>query len=243
MPYNRTNSSTGIEMGIMRGSSNSASPPVNFFLPFLCVFFLISCSSTPKIPDQAKQKTEKPTAKSDGEKRVAAWKELIASKQNVPEDRKLALANDFINRLIFVDDIDHWGQQDYWATPLETISSGGGDCEDFAIAKYFTLKYLHVPEDRMRITYVKALNLNKPHMVLTYFLTPESEPLVLDNLNAGIRPASQRTDLLPIYSFNAEGLWVAKKRDAEEYVGNADRISLWQQLLGKMRTQPANPDN
>ena len=229
----------------MRAYSCSSSSPVNAFIVrlfvlSLCSFLLVSCSSTPKIPDQAKP--EKPTAKSEAEKRVAAWKELIASQQNIPEDRKLVLANDFINRLLFVDDIDHWGKPDYWATPLETISSGGGDCEDFAIAKYFTLKYLHVPEERMRITYVKALRLNKPHMVLSYFLTPESEPLVLDNLDAAIKPSSQRTDLYPIYSFNAEGLWTAKTRDTGEYAGNADRISLWQKLLVQMQKNKEIPD-
>jgi predicted transglutaminase-like cysteine proteinase len=232
----------------MRGFSYSSSSRVNSFIPKLCLplltsFLIVGCSSTPKVPDQAKpQKAEKATVKSEAEKRVASWKELIATKQNITEDRKLLLVNDFINRLIFVDDIDHWGQQDYWATPLETISSGGGDCEDFAIAKYFTLKYLHVSDERMRITYVKALNINKPHMVLTYFLTPESEPLVLDNLDEEIKPSSQRTDLLPIYSFNAGGLWVAKKRDSEEYVGNSDNISLWQKLLVKMQKNKESPD-
>ena len=231
----------------MQDFSSSSSSLTNTFISKLFIlalasFLIVGCSSTPKIPDQAKpQKAEKATAKSEADKRVATWKELIATKQNVPEEHKLSLVNDFINRLLFVDDIDHWNREDYWATPLETVSSGGGDCEDFAIAKYFTLKYLHVSDEHMRITYVKALSINKPHMVLTYFLTPESEPLVLDNLDEQIKPSSQRTDLLPVYSFNAEGLWVAKRQGSEEYVGNSDRISLWQKLLGEMQKKKESP--
>lgn len=196
------------------------------------------CSNTPQKPEPVKQAPAKPkvpiTAESEAKKRLAAWKELVARNQDIADDRKLALANDFINHLVFVDDIDHWGQEDYWATPTETVASGGGDCEDFAIAKYFTLKYLQIPESRMHITYVKALRINKPHMVLTYYPTPESEPLVLDNLDPIIKPSSQRQDLFPIYSFNAEGLWVSKNR-TDEYAGDSSRISLWQKLLEKMQ--------
>ena len=205
-------------------------------LLFISLFLIVGCSTTPKIPDTAKP--QKIPVKTDAEKRIDAWKELINTQQNIAEDRKLSVVNDFINRLNFVDDIDHWGQEDYWATPLETIRTNGGDCEDFVIAKYFTLKYLHVPEERMRITYVKALSINKAHMVLTYFLTPESEPLVLDNLDKEIKPSSQRKDLVPVYSFNAEGLWLAKKQGEGEYVGDSSRISLWQKLMEKMRNEP-----
>ena len=202
-------------------------------LAIVVTLLVVGCSSTPKIPEAAKA-----PKKSEAEKRVDAWKELIATKQSAPESYKLTLVNDFINRLNFVDDIDHWKKEDYWATPLETIKTDGGDCEDFVIAKYFTLKYLQVPEERMRITYVKALSINKAHMVLSYFLTPESDPLVLDNLDREIKLSSQRKDLLPVYSFNAEGLWLAHQRGQGQYVGDSSKISLWQKLLEKMQVEP-----
>lgn len=225
---------SGVRYSLMPVYSYAA----KLFSLLLPLFLVVACSSTPKIPDVPKpQKIEKSPAKIEAEKRVAAWKELIATKQNIPEDRKLVLVNDFINRLNFVDDIDHWGVEDYWATPLETISTNGGDCEDFVIAKYFTLKYLHVPEERMRMTYVKALTINKAHMVLTYFLTPESEPLVLDNLDREIKLSSQRKDLVPVYSFNAEGLWLAKKQGSGDYVSDSSRIGLWQKLTEKMQNE------
>jgi predicted transglutaminase-like cysteine proteinase len=198
-------------------------------LMVLLLTLLAGCSTapTPKQP-------EKPAAQRAADQRVSAWKALVVEGQGVTEERKLVLANDFVNRLLFVDDIDHWGQQDYWAAPLETISSGGGDCEDLAIAKYFTLRDLQVPEERLRITYVKALGLNKPHMVLSYHAAPESDPLVLDNLDPAIKPASKRRDLYPVYSFNGTSLWSAKERQMRP-AGSADGLSLWQKLLARMR--------
>lgn len=120
------------------------------------------------------------------------------------EANALQVVNDSINgRVKFVDDRQHWGVEDYWATPAESIGSAGGDCEDYSIAKYYLLKELGVPLERLRITYVRALKLNgQAHMVLAYYARPDAEPLILDNLDSLIRSASQRPDLDPVYSFN-----------------------------------------
>jgi predicted transglutaminase-like cysteine proteinase len=139
--------------------------------------------------------------------RVSAWRHMIAAAEGFDEERKLELVNDFFNRIEFVDDAAHWGMVDYWATPLETLTSNGGDCEDLSIAKYFALRELGVADERLRLTYVKALDINQAHMVLTYFPAPDADPLVLDNLIGEIRPAVERPDLLPVYSFNGDGLW------------------------------------
>ena len=90
----------------------------------------------------------------------------------------------------FINDQALWEQKDYWATPIETLSIGGGDCEDYAIAKYFTLKQLGVDESKLRLTYVKAIELNQAHMVLTYFENKRAVPLVLDNLINNIKYSS-----------------------------------------------------
>jgi len=166
--------------------------------------------------------------------RLSEWEELIRSDNSATDMEKLIKVNDFFNRLDFVDDNIHWGQQDYWATPVEFLASDGGDCEDFSLAKYFTLKAMGVNERRLNLTYVKALNLDQAHMVLTYFEVPGEEPLVLDNLVADIKPATQRTDLLPVYSFNGTGLWIAKMRGRGELVGKSDRLSRWRELLERM---------
>lgn len=167
--------------------------------------------------------------------RITQWQQEMASAQSLSEMQKLESVNDFFNRLIlFRDDRDLWNVDDYWATPIEFLAKGAGDCEDYSIAKYFTLKELGVSEEKMRITYVKALDYNQAHMVLTYFENPRSVPLVLDNLKPEILPASERNDLLPVYSFNGSGLWLAKARGSGQLVGSSDRLSLWQNLMDRM---------
>ncbi|MFW5425894.1 MAG: transglutaminase-like cysteine peptidase [Methylophagaceae bacterium] len=167
--------------------------------------------------------------------RVESWQELIDSSQNLNDTQKLEKVNQFFNsKVMFVNDIAVWDKEDYWATPLEFLSKGAGDCEDYSIAKYFTLKELGVDEQKLRITYVKAINLNQAHMVLTYFENKRAIPLVLDNLDIEIKPANLRKDLVPVYSFNGEGLWLAKARGDGKRVGNSSRLSLWEELAARM---------
>lgn len=171
-------------------------------------------------------------------RRAIAWQKLIFTNKDKPELKKLELVNNFFNLFEFTRDSAIWGSSDHWDTPLEFLERGAGDCEDFAISKYFTLKFLGVSIDRMKITYVKALELNEAHMVLTYFPTPEADPLVLDNLNGEIKPASKRPDLLPVYSFNADGLWLAKERGGfSGRVGSSDKLQLWRDLNERMTSE------
>ncbi len=174
-------------------------------------------------------------------RRIAQWKALVNDSKKSPITEKLGSVNRFFNHLRFVADRKHWGQEDYWATPLETLVSNGGDCEDFTIAKYFTLKSLEIPDNKMRLTYVKSLTRNQPHMVLNYYHHPSAEPLVLDNLQNRIMPASQRKDLVPVYSFNGTGYWLAKNRGYNAPVGNASRLKLWQEVLQREEEEPLLP--
>ncbi|MFZ6046681.1 cysteine protease LapG [Pseudomonas sp. CR3202] len=165
--------------------------------------------------------------------RILAWSDLIQASVELPEAEKLGAVNRFFNHeLRFSDDTRIWRDNDYWATPVEALVQGAGDCEDYAIAKYFTLRRLGVPAEKLRITYVKALRQNQAHMVLTYYKTPTADPLVLDNLVGDISPASQRSDLLPVYAFNAEGLYTGAKR-----AGDTKKLSRWQDLLKKMKAE------
>jgi predicted transglutaminase-like cysteine proteinase len=171
--------------------------------------------------------------------RLTDGRSLVTSAKNksLPEREKLDLVNDFMNRTEFVADIKHWGKEDYWATPVEFLATNGGDCEDYSIAKYFALRALGVPDEKLRITYVKELVIyNEAHMVLAYFPSPDTEPLVLDNINKSIRPASARTDLLPVYSFNGSGLWLAKDQTGRgQSVGGSDRIGHWKDVQARLR--------
>jgi len=166
--------------------------------------------------------------------RINLWQDMIKSSIDLDDMQKLAVTNEFFNRLTFVSDIDHWGKEDYWATPVQMLASNGGDCEDFSIAKYFTLRQMGIPAERMRLTYVKALELNQAHMVLTYYSTPDADPLVLDNLVTDIRTSSSRTDLLPVYSFNGSGLWLVKARGMDQHVGDPNRLSRWKEVIARI---------
>lgn len=167
--------------------------------------------------------------------RLLAWEELIHQFRGITELDKLNMVNQFFNsRIRFARDTEIWGAEDYWATPIELLCKGAGDCEDFAIAKYFTLKAMGLSDDKLKITYVKAIRQNIHHMVLTYYSNPEADPLVLDNIIDSINPATKRTDLMPIFSFNGSGLWTAKLRGQGKLSGNSSRIRLWQDLMQKM---------
>jgi len=169
----------------------------------------------------------------------ADWQRIVSSGKGSSDADKLKRVNDFFNRrLAFDDDASVWGYSDYWATPLEMIGQGRGDCEDFSIAKYYSLIHLGVPVAKLRLVYVKAQQntLNGPmqqaHMVLAYYATPNADPLVLDNLNPDIRPASRRPDLTPIFSFNSAGLWQGTGNQASR-----SNLSRWQDLLARARAE------
>ncbi|MAA64030.1 MAG: sulfate adenylyltransferase [Alteromonadaceae bacterium] len=170
----------------------------------------------------------------DAKNRLTQWQKLQTIAQNAPVDRQLRLVNSFFNELNFVNDIEHWHTEDYWATPVEFLATNGGDCEDFSIAKYLTLRAMGVPDEQLRITYVKALQLNQAHMVLAWYPTPTADPLILDNLINEIRPASERNDLEPVYSFNGKGLWLQQLNNSSKRIGDADTLSRWTDLNERM---------
>ena len=167
------------------------------------------------------------------------WKIMLGEGQKLGEKEKLKRVNDFFNqRIAFDDDISIWGQPDYWATPLELMGMGRGDCEDFAIAKYYSLQAMGVPVAKLRLVYVRARQSgpNGPvlqaHMVLAYYASPHAEPLILDNLKPEILPASRRSDLSPIFSFNSAGLWRGTGNQTSK-----STLSRWQDLLMRARAE------
>jgi predicted transglutaminase-like cysteine proteinase len=169
--------------------------------------------------------------------RIEAWNQMLQSEAKQPELEQLRAVNSFFNQqLSFQDDTRIWQQIDYWATPLESLIKGAGDCEDYALDKYFSLRNLGVPSEKLRITYVKALTRNQAHMVLTFYASSSAEPWVLDNLIDDIRPASQRKDLLPVYAFNAEGLYLPGANGGKRS-SDSKKLSRWQDVLKKMQAE------
>ncbi len=172
------------------------------------------------------------------------WYQLTIMAKDWPEERKLNKINDFFNKNIsFDDDRSIWQQSDYWATPLETIGQGRGDCEDFAIAKYFSLRMAGIPLSKMRLIYVKATLMTpmgetqQAHMVLAYYARPGAEPLVLDNLQSSIKPASRRHDMRPVFSFNSEGIFAGLNGTEKVSAGGPGRLSRWEDLLRRARAE------
>lgn len=169
--------------------------------------------------------------------RVIQLEQLIAQDAALAEPQKLERVNRFFNRLDYRGDAALWNQKDYWATPFEVLGINSADCEDYALSKYFTLLSLGVAEEKLRITYVQALELEQAHMVLAYYPSAKAEPLILDNLVDAIRPASERTDLSPVYSFNGADLWLAVNRVEGRKIGRADQVSRWQAFQSRLREQ------
>ena len=174
--------------------------------------------------------------------KLVAMENLLQETQAKTDLEKIQAVNGFINNNVsFVDDIVHWNQSDYWATPLETLGSGGGDCEDYVIAKYAFLLQAGVPVDRLRLIYVKAQiggpasRVFQAHMVLGYYAQPDSIPLILDSLVSDIASADKRTDLHPVFSFNSDGLWVGNQPQPQ--IDPTARLSRWRDLLARMKQE------
>jgi predicted transglutaminase-like cysteine proteinase len=170
-----------------------------------------------------------------------ALQALLASLLATDGEARLRVVNEFFNRrVMFENDSVVWGQNDHWASPLEMLAKGQGDCEDYAIAKYLTLLAAGMPSQQLRLVYVRAMlggpdGVAQAHMVLAYYERADAEPLILDNLINDIRPASRRPDLTPVFSFNADGMW---QGTASTPAGDpVARLSRWRDVLAKARQE------
>ncbi|WP_163557309.1 transglutaminase-like cysteine peptidase [Halomonas sp. NO4] len=177
---------------------------------------------------------------SNGLSILEEWFALLDRLAGADLESQLRDVNDFFNqRVRWLDDIEIWGQEDYWATPLETMGRREGDCEDYSIAKYVTLKELGVPGDQLRMIYVRARlgrgGITQAHMVVGYYATPSADPRILDNLVKSIRPGSQRSDLDPVFSFNSSGLWTGSSTQSR--ADPVARLSRWRNAISRMQEQ------
>ena len=209
------------------------------WLLLLLLFFLALPGSyanfnMPRIEQQMQQRYGE-----QGMQVLRGWQDLLRQAEGQPVRQQMEMVNTFFNRRIrYMEDIDLWGQQDYWATPLETMGKAAGDCEDYAIAKYITLKHLGVPVEQLRLIYVNARiggahsSISQAHMVLGYYATPDADPLILDNLISQIQPGSRRDDLRPVFSFNSQGLWAGGSTTS--VADPTARLSRWRNVLQRM---------
>lgn len=204
-------------------------------LLLVIAFLIVPLTSALNLNEQEIKQTAQRKYGAKGVQNVDKWLAKMASLQILPEQQQLKEINSFWNRIAMAgEDIHIWGVEDYWATPLETLGKAAADCEDYVIAKYFSLIRLGVPADKLRLIYVRAqvAGSSIAHMVLGYYAEPEAEPLLLDNLTGLIRLASQRPDLTPVFSFNSNGVFISGKS-----ASSVDRISRWRDLLDRMRSE------
>ena len=191
--------------------------------------------------DQFWQAVEKHSGKVDSGRR-AALSALFSDAASLPETEQLKRVNHYFSENVTyqTDDVV-WKQSDYWASPAEFLAKRVGDCEDYAIAKYIFLLNLGVADEKLRLIYVKAKiggrrsTVTQAHMVLGYYATPDSQPLILDSLISEVLPARQRTDLMPVFSFNSTGVWAPGQKKSS---GSASaKLSRWRGLLNKISTE------
>ncbi len=203
-------------------------------LAFAVCILLLAYAATDfdKIQSLAQQRYGAPAVDS-----VIAWRKMIEDARNLADTDKVNKVNTFFNRrVLYKTDWEVYNQEDYWATPLEFMGHGAGDCEDFAIAKYVTLQMLGITNPHLRLIYVRLKLGNTPpiaHMVLGYYEDPTDEPLILDNMISSVRPASSRPDLTPVFSFNSDGLWVGGATASS--ADPTTRLSRWRDVLDRMR--------
>ncbi len=200
-------------------------------------YYLYAIGTTKNISQANLIKIERKYGKK-AKKRAILWDEMIENAKNKKILRKLKSVNDFFNKFKYISDEKVWKKKDYWSSPLEFIGVGAGDCEDYAIAKYFSLRILGIPESKLKITYVKLKQkirgYEESHMVLNYYHRENSTPVVLDNINKKLKLATKRTDLKPIYSFNASGLWEAQNKTKSLKRQGDNKLKKWHAMMSRI---------
>ena len=136
------------------------------------------------------------------------WKDLRQKAEGRPFREKLDIVNRFWNRWPYRTDQEVYRKQDYWAAPYEFLSKSG-DCEDYCIVKYYTLKELGVPVDDMRIVVVRETIRNIGHAILAVY--QGDDIYILDNLSDSVRPAQRVRNYAPQFSVNEKYRWVHVK--------------------------------
>lgn len=192
------------------------------FLPLLLLMFI-----TPTLSAEYRPWSEKIFVEAEKEygeqavKRLRYLHNLALENQELPVMAKLELVNTTLNHLPWIADAVHWKKADYWASPIETLATFGGDCEDIAIAKWITLNHLGISGKHLRLAYAKIKRTGESHMVLVYIENPEDavenqNGWVLDNYVDDIKRGKDRKDLLAVYVTDAKGNLVLIKDTGTE---------------------------
>lgn len=166
---------------------------------------------------------------------------LAQQLRGLPAPERGAALNLWVNQLVdYTPDLSSCGLRDCWQTPAETLASGQGDCEDYAIVKYFLLDACGMA-GCPRLVYARCARpapVGEPmaHVVVIADARA-ADPVVLDCVGTAAEPLSRRHDLRPVFSFDAHGLW---RGVSPEQLGDAAvRLLPWRGVLQRWaRQQP-----
>jgi predicted transglutaminase-like cysteine proteinase len=139
---------------------------------------------------------------------AGAWRAMIREQAGRSKLEQLRTVNRFLNDWQYIEDSDNYGRRDYWASPLEFFRRSG-DCEDYAIAKYVTLREIGFPAEQLRLVVVQDLQRDLAHAVLAVY--EGDQVYILDNLTTAVVPQERLTQYVPYYSINETTRWAHVK--------------------------------
>jgi predicted transglutaminase-like cysteine proteinase len=136
---------------------------------------------------------------------VQEWRAFLETQREEAPREQLEAVNAFVNRHRYVLDKANYGIEDYWATPRE-FAKNDGDCEDFAIAKYLSLKALGWNDADLRIVVLLDTERMAPNAIAVAY--GEGEAWVLDNQITEVTSSAAVARYRPYYSLNESGWWL-----------------------------------
>lgn len=138
----------------------------------------------------------------------ARWMAFLDTVRNKDKMTQLAAVNGYFNKTKYIEDQPNWNVEDYWATPLEFLQKAG-DCEDYAIVKFMSLKMLGFDPNTLRIVAVQDLNLKVGHAILAVYLGDKI--FILDNQIRDVIEDKKILHYQPVFSINETAWWRHKK--------------------------------
>ena len=153
--------------------------------------------------------------------RVVDYSLTMRRLKKFPRRKQLVHVNRYLNQLLQKPDSLNQDISDYWETPKEFLCIGFGDCEDYAIIKYFTLIKLGFPKNRLFLTTVYVKSSGTYHMVVSYFEYFLKPPLILDNLSFRILNTKERDDLVIGKFINHQGVFKLNQKNQLIWIANS----------------------
>jgi len=133
------------------------------------------------------------------------WFEFLDSIRGLSREEQIFQVNRYVNKKEYVLDLNNYGREDYWAIAKEFLYNGG-DCEDYAITKFFSLKWLGYSPDEIRIVILQDTNLRTPHAVLA--VSRGRDAIILDNQSGETRSHTRIVHYIPLFSLNETAWWL-----------------------------------